>query len=612
MTPTRTLHVAKGLHLPLDGATETFAILGRRGSGKTHTAVVMAEEMLGAGIPVVVIDPLDVWWGLRVSKDGKQAGVPIYVAGGSHADIPLSVDAGKVIADAVVDKGFSIVLSIRHLSKTDQRRFVGEFCERLYDRKADPQHRTALHVFIDEADAFVPQRLMPGSERCFGAVDTLVRRGRSSGLAATLISQRPQVINKDVLSQTEVLVSHQLTGPQDRKALQAWIEANDTENQGGTFMASLASLAKGEAWFWSPGLLRVFVRVAVRDRHTFDSSATPKAGVVAVASPKAFAAVDLDALTKEIAATIERAKADDPRELRKQIVELKKQLAQVATQAHPKSEPNRQALTEADRALLEKVGSQVAETARQLTSNAAYDIDQVIADVEKRLQQFRQDLLNELIDVRTDFLATLERKGLQRVLDKLPAAGAAALPRERPARAELRGGVLPTQRQPQPRVSPAGSHDGSPLPPGEHAVLTAALQYPDGLDRKRLCILTGYKRSSRDAYIVRLSSKGLVSVIGACLYPTDAGRAALNGSFEPLPTGEELVEYWRQRLPEGERKTLDVLVQAGGSEVAREAIDEATGYKRSSRDAYLVRLKARGLVEFAGRGTVRASEELFS
>jgi hypothetical protein len=57
----------------------------------------------------------------------------------------------------------------------------------------------------------------------------------------------------------------------------------------------------------------------------------------------------------------------------------------------------------------------------------------------------------------------------------------------------------------------AVSHDGGPLPPGEVATLTAALQYP-GLDRKRLGILTGYKRSSRDAYIARLASKGLVEV----------------------------------------------------------------------------------------------------
>jgi hypothetical protein len=38
--------------------------------------------------------------------------------------------------------------------------------------------------------------------------------------------------------------------------------------------------------------------------------------------------------------------------------------------------------------------------------------------------------------------------------------------------------------------------------------------------------------------------------------------------------------------------------------------DNATS-ARSSRDAYLVRLKARGLVEFTGAGIVRAAAELF-
>lgn len=37
------LKLAPTLALPLAAATETFAILGRRGSGKTHTAVVLAE-----------------------------------------------------------------------------------------------------------------------------------------------------------------------------------------------------------------------------------------------------------------------------------------------------------------------------------------------------------------------------------------------------------------------------------------------------------------------------------------------------------------------------------------------------------------------------------------
>lgn len=36
----------------------------------------------------------------------------------------------------------------------------------------------------------------------------------------------------------------------------------------------------------------------------------------------------------------------------------------------------------------------------------------------------------------------------------------------------------------------------------------------------------------------------------------------------------------------------------------------ATGYKRSSRDAYIQRLKARRLVTIMGRGELRASEDL--
>jgi hypothetical protein len=95
------------------------------------------------------------------------------------------------------------------------------------------------------------------------------------------------------------------------------------------------------------------------------------------------------------------------------------------------------------------------------------------------------------------------------------------------------------------------------------------------------------------------------------LHPTQTGADAI-GNFEPLPTGQDLIEYWRTRLPEGEGKTLNVLIAAAGGEVNREIIDNATGYKRSSRDAYLTRLKARGLVEFSGPGMVRASAELFA
>ena len=81
-----TLQIGPGLELPLEAVTETFAILAKRGSGKTYTAAVLVEELHAAGMPLVVADPVGVWWGLRSSADGAGPGLPFVVFGGDHAD----------------------------------------------------------------------------------------------------------------------------------------------------------------------------------------------------------------------------------------------------------------------------------------------------------------------------------------------------------------------------------------------------------------------------------------------------------------------------------------------------------------------------------------------
>jgi hypothetical protein len=57
--------------------------------------------------------------------------------------------------------------------------------------------------------------------------------------------------------------------------------------------------------------------------ETFDSGASPKAGEKRI-EPKNLADVDLGALTKQMAATIEKAKANDPKLLRQRIAELER------------------------------------------------------------------------------------------------------------------------------------------------------------------------------------------------------------------------------------------------------------------------------------------------
>jgi hypothetical protein len=166
------LKIGRGLQLPEDAVTQTFAILAKRGVGKTYTASVMTEELLKAHLPVVAIDPIGVWWGLRHSADGKSEGLPIVVFGGDHGDAPLEKGAGEVLADLVVDERFSCVLDLSSFRKGEQIRFMTDFAERLYRRNREP-----LHLMLDEADSFAPQKTMrgEGAERLLGAIEDLVR-----------------------------------------------------------------------------------------------------------------------------------------------------------------------------------------------------------------------------------------------------------------------------------------------------------------------------------------------------------------------------------------------------------------------------------------------------
>src|SRR5262245_40158431 len=130
------LRISAELSLPLESATQTFAILAKRRVGKTYTASVMAEEFAKARLPFVVLDPTGAWWGLRSSADGKSEGFPVVIIGGAHGDVPLEPTAGKVIAELVVEHpGFYIVDLSHTESDVQQDRFATDFAQRLYRLK---------------------------------------------------------------------------------------------------------------------------------------------------------------------------------------------------------------------------------------------------------------------------------------------------------------------------------------------------------------------------------------------------------------------------------------------------------------------------------------------
>lgn len=252
------------IQIPINAATKTFAILAKRGAGKTWTAAVMAEELFKNGIPFVVFDPIDVWWGLRLTANGKDAGLPVVVFGLEHADIPLDRDMGRTIAQAIVRENVSCVINTFGMPKVAQRHLIAEFAEELLNINNTPRH-----VFIEEAHEFVPQHVFGGLGKTFNSVSNLVVMGRNRGIGVTLINQRAATINKDVLTQLDTLLAFQNVSPHDRKALKDWVEFHAAEGDFEKFMASLPSLPKGEGWIWSPEFLGIFERIKIRKRETF-------------------------------------------------------------------------------------------------------------------------------------------------------------------------------------------------------------------------------------------------------------------------------------------------------------------------------------------------------
>ena len=259
----KTLNIGS-IQIPINVATKTIAILAKRGAGKTYTAGVLAEELAEANVPFVVFDPIDVWWGLRLDKNGKDKGLPVVVFGLEHADIQLTRDMGRQIAQAVVKQNISCVISTFGMPKVAQRHLIAEFAEELLNINNTPRH-----VFIEEAHEFVPQRVQAGMGKCFSAVEALVVMGRNRGIGVTLINQRASTINKDVLTQLDTLLAFRLVAPQDRKALRDWVDVKSAEGDFDAFWKSLPTLDTGKGWIWSPEFMGVFEKISIRKRNTF-------------------------------------------------------------------------------------------------------------------------------------------------------------------------------------------------------------------------------------------------------------------------------------------------------------------------------------------------------
>jgi hypothetical protein len=375
------LQISPTLSLPADAVTQKLAFLARTGAGKTYAAMKLCEEMLAAGAQVVALDPVGVWWGLRLAADGKGPGFTLPVFGGEHGDVPLEPKGGALVADLVVDRGVSAVLDVSMFeSKAQHKQFATDFAERLFFRKKAA--RSPLHLFFEEAQEFVPQFKSKGEERMLGAFERLIKLGRNYGVGASLISQRPQAVNKDVLNQTECLFALQTTGPQERKAVAAWIHEKGLDAD---IDALLPKLRIGEAHVWSPQWLGVSETVKIGRKRTFDASATPEFGARET-KPKELTPVDVDEIRAAMAEVVQRAEENDPGRLKKRVAELERELKK-AQSAKPETKTERVEVPAIQPGELLRLESQINRAAAALDH-----LDTIREDIQTAVSLLRASL----------------------------------------------------------------------------------------------------------------------------------------------------------------------------------------------------------------------------
>lgn len=565
--------------IPNAALDDRLGFVGTAGSGKTYGAGTAVERLLQKNARVVIPDPLGVWYGLRLLADSKTPSpYDVVIFGGPNGDLPLTEHAGTLIGETVAGMKESCILDLSEIgTKAAERRFMLAFLSALYAKAT----RDPLHLIFDEADMWAPQKVLDKegeANKLLGMMETVVRRGRVRGFIPWLISQRPAVISKNVLSQIDGLIAFKLTSSQDRKAIGDWVEGQADKGQWDAIWANLPTMERGNAVVWLPAR-GVLDTCAFPEKHTFDSSRTPKRGERPARAAE-LKPLNIDALKTRLSKVEAESKANDPKALRGEVARLKSEL-QKASKNITQNITDSEAIEAAEKRGFDQAVKKMAEVAERESKGKLleelYPLETAIAGIIREAKKSSLEIAQKVS------FAPMRRPAIQR-----PVATAA---------------------RPAPRTN--GHAPDSELPKGEKLCLAAMAQYAEGVTRQQLTVVTGYKRSTRDAYIQRLRERGYADIAGERVTATDAGIAALGSDYEPLPTGEALRDHVLPRLPDGERRVLELLIEQYPEQVEREHIDEATGFQRSTRDAYLMRLKARELVEVCGRGAVKAADELF-
>lgn len=530
-------------------------IQGNSGGGKSYLLRVIAEQTIGQ-IQTVIFDSEGEFSTLREIH-------PDLLLISGDGEIKPNVKAAGLLARKLCELNVSAVIGIDDMPIDAQRKFVRLFLESLMSAPRAIWHPMLL--MIDEAHKFAPEK-SAGESEATQAVIALMSQGRKRGFGGILASQRLSKLHKDSAAEcNNVMIGR------------TWL---DVDQQRASGMLGLTKGDKSSLQYMEPGKFYGFgPALNLSGVVTFQTAKArtthPEAGTRhKVATPAASNAVN----------QIVQALSDLPEQAEQEARTLREAQARIqALERELKAKPKPQA----DHKAIEQAIAQANAQFQKTFEHREAQWQALCAELRQRLAQ-----IGHLAGM-SKLTEPAPQPKIQKPIPKVTAS---------------------TTPQPVKRRSADEYVLRQVLPKGERSILTVLAQYPNGRTKIQVAILTGYAHNGGgfSNYVSSLRSRGLLEGGTENLRITEDGLSAL-GDYEPLPTGDQLIEYWLNRLGKCERACLEVLCSEYPSGLCKEALANLTGYEASGGgfNNALSKLRTLELIHVHGSKEMKASDAFF-
>jgi len=335
-------------------------ITGRSGSGKSNTAGKVCEEVLDQSYPLLVIDTEGEYYGLKEEYE------LLHVGADEECDLQVGAEHSQKIAELALEQNVAIILDVSgYVDSEEVNQLVHDTTKALFDK--EKKLKKPFPILVEEAHEWIPQQGSRGED---GEVtDMLIRvgkRGRKRGLGLCALSQRPQSVDKDYITQCDYRIWHKLEWDNDLDVVRKVL--------GKEYVETVKELDTGEAVLEGDFIPENRQVVNFLRKKTFDAGATP----------------DLEDFERPELKSVSSDLVDELQEISEQKKQEQNRIEQLENQLEEKEEEIEELEDELDRA------QDMSDMAQQFTQAMASGGSPEVQEKVEEIKEEKNEKIREL------------------------------------------------------------------------------------------------------------------------------------------------------------------------------------------------------------------------